>query len=202
MTIKYQFVPNDTVVTRNGAILHRIRSLVDIPRHGVTSGDYGGYIESSDNLSHAGDAWVDDEAWVEGSARVYGDALVCNRAHISQSAEIYGVAVVCDYAQVSGRARIHGAALVSADAMVNGSANVSGHSHITGCCCVGGNAYVFDRAVIGDTVRVSGNVYVFGTQRLTGNACYTGTRIVSDTVAPRVKSKKYWATPKHRAVKQ
>ena len=77
MTIKYQFVPNDTVVTRNGAILRRTRSLVDTPRHGVSTGDYGGYIESSDNLSHT------DDAWVEGTSRAYGDALVCNRAHIS-----------------------------------------------------------------------------------------------------------------------
>jgi hypothetical protein len=78
MTQKYQFVPEDTVTTSRGAVLTRIRALVDIPEHAVVAGSLGGYIESYDNLSHEGAAWVDDEAWAAGGARVYDHALVCN----------------------------------------------------------------------------------------------------------------------------
>ena len=51
-----------------GRPLHRIRAVRDFGT--VKAGDLGGFIESEQNLSHEG------EAWVSGNARVYGNALV------------------------------------------------------------------------------------------------------------------------------
>lgn len=51
--------------------LYRIKALKDF--HNVKEGEFGGYIESEQNLSQEGDAWVC------GNARVSGDARVLSR---------------------------------------------------------------------------------------------------------------------------
>ncbi len=69
---KYEF----TGKTKNsaGVILHQIRALIDFGT--VEAGDLGGWVESENNLSQEGDAWVYDNARVHGDARVYGNAQV------------------------------------------------------------------------------------------------------------------------------
>ena len=71
---KYEF----TGETKNyrGKTLHRIRAVRSF--NGVKKGQLGGFIESEDNLSHDGNAWICSNAEVFGSARVYGDILVGN----------------------------------------------------------------------------------------------------------------------------
>ena len=59
-----------------GKTLHRIRALVDIGKD-VKAGNLGGWIESEDNLSQEGDAWVTGQATVTGRATVTGQARVC-----------------------------------------------------------------------------------------------------------------------------
>lgn len=49
-------------------ILHRIRALIDIPEHDVKAGDLGGWLETEENLSHNGAAWVTDSALVTDAA--------------------------------------------------------------------------------------------------------------------------------------
>ena len=68
MDKKYELTDDTKEI--DGITLRHIRALRDIPRHGVTSGDLGGWIEEEKNLSHEGDAWV------SGNARVCGDAIV------------------------------------------------------------------------------------------------------------------------------
>ena len=41
--------------------VRQIKALVDVPPH-VRTGDTGGWVESEDNLSHAGSAWIYDNA--------------------------------------------------------------------------------------------------------------------------------------------
>lgn len=55
-----------------GKKLYRIEALKDFSD--VKAGSLGGYIESEDNLSHDGNAWVYDNARVYGNARVYDNA--------------------------------------------------------------------------------------------------------------------------------
>ena len=119
---KYELT-NETKTLAGGTVLHRIRALRDIPRHGVKAGELGGFVEGENNLSQDGDAWVSGyakvsgDAWVSGDARVFGNAWVCGDAKVS------GNAKVCGDAKVSGDARVSGNAAVSGDAEVSGNAD-------------------------------------------------------------------------------
>ncbi len=105
---KYEFTGE--VIQINGHNLKQIRALIDFGK--VKANEIGGYIESENNLSHSGDAWIC------GDARVYGDAWICGDAQVS------GNARVCGNAQVYGDARVFG------DAQVSGNARVSGENDI------------------------------------------------------------------------
>ena len=78
---KYELT-NETKTLADGTVLHRIRALRDIPRHGVKAGDLGGLIEKENNLSQDGDAWISDDARVSGNACVFGDAYISGDARI------------------------------------------------------------------------------------------------------------------------
>ena len=62
-----------------GKTLYRIRAVRDFGS--VKTGEFGGYIEKEENLSHFGDAWVYGNAKVSGNAWVYGNAKVFNTRH-------------------------------------------------------------------------------------------------------------------------
>ncbi|WP_434170016.1 hypothetical protein VYP57_00200 [Streptococcus agalactiae] len=64
---KYELVRDDTI-NFLGKTLFRIKAKISFS--GVTKGDLGGYIESENNLSQSGNAWVDDNARVTDNARV------------------------------------------------------------------------------------------------------------------------------------
>ena len=72
---KYELT-EETKTLADGTVLHRIRALLDIQRHGVKAGDLGGLIEKENNLSQDGNAWVYGNAKVYGDAWVYGDGEV------------------------------------------------------------------------------------------------------------------------------
>ena len=47
---------DETRTLADGTVLHRIRATQDLPYHGVTAGDIGGWVEHAHNLT--------DQAWV------------------------------------------------------------------------------------------------------------------------------------------
>ena len=69
---KYELT--EETVTVYGKTLYRIRAVRDFGS--VKTGEFGGYIEKEENLSHFGNAWISGDAWVYGDARVSGDARV------------------------------------------------------------------------------------------------------------------------------
>ena len=85
---KYEFHLSETKIIK-GRSLKRIRALVDIPLQRVKAGDFGGYIESEDNLSHENNAWVAGNSAVYGSSLVSRNALVAGEAIVFNS-NIYG----------------------------------------------------------------------------------------------------------------
>lgn len=93
---KYEFTGEEKVI--NNHTLHRIRAMRDCGI--VKAGDLGGWIESEDNLSHDGYAWVYGEALVYGNARVTGNAYVGGDARVGGNAFVYG------NARVTGDARV------------------------------------------------------------------------------------------------
>lgn len=60
---------------------YQIRSLVDIPEHGVKAGDIGGWIRGEHNLSQEHNGWVDETSSINDDAVVY-DGLVQRDSHL------------------------------------------------------------------------------------------------------------------------
>ena len=75
---KYELT--EETVTVYGKTLYRIRAVRDFGS--VKTGEFGGYIEKEENLSHFGDAWVSGDAKVYGNARVSGNAWVYGNAEV------------------------------------------------------------------------------------------------------------------------
>ena len=69
---KYELT--DQTIQHCGRTLYRIRALVEIKSESVSVGDYGGYVETENNLSMGGSAWVAGDAEIFGQARL-GDAV-------------------------------------------------------------------------------------------------------------------------------
>lgn len=91
---KYEFTGEVKYIGRK--ILHRIRAVRDIPEYEIKSGDMGGWLETEENLSHNGAAWVTDSAVVMDEARVTGAARVTGKALVTDSARVRGKALVTD----------------------------------------------------------------------------------------------------------
>ena len=108
MEKKYKLT--DETIEVEGKALYRIEALKDFCE--IKKGDKGGFIESEDNLSHEGNAWVYDDACVSDNALVTDDACV------SDNARVYNDARVC------GNSRVYGTARVTDDACVCGNARV------------------------------------------------------------------------------
>ena len=104
-----------------GKTLYRIRAVRDFGS--VKTGEFGGYIEKEENLSHFGNAWISGDAWVYGDARVSGNARVFGNAWVYGNARVFG------NAWVYGNAKVFGNAWVCGNAKVCGEAKVSNTRH-------------------------------------------------------------------------
>lgn len=132
----------------NGRVLHRIKALRDIPRHEIFAGALGGWLETENNLSHDGDAWVGEDAIV------YQNALVSDGAYVGGMAKVLGNAQVYDHAEVSGAAVVRDCAYIRGRALVCGSAVIAQNAHIAGLAKVSGNARVEGDALVFDSAKI------------------------------------------------
>ena len=153
---KYEFTGE--VKSIDEKMLHRIRAVRDIPEHNVKAGDLGGWLETEENLSHNGAAWVMNSAYVMGKARVMGKALVADSA------------LVMDSAYVTGKARVTGKALVADSAYVMDSAHVMDFARVMGNALVTDSARVMGNALVMDSAYVMGKARVTDSARVMGNA--------------------------------
>lgn len=126
--------------TTFGRTLYRIRALTNFCY--IAEGTLGGWVESEDNLSQDGNAWVYDDAVVYGDARVYGDAHVHDRAMVHGGAQVYGSAHICSSALVCDHARVYDHANVGGNALVAGLAEVHGGASVRGNACIRGDAKI------------------------------------------------------------
>ena len=123
MTKKYKLRKKHFVTLADGTKLYQIKALKNFGN--VIKGDLGGYVESEENLSQEGEAWVYNKAKVYGQARVFGDAWVFGyarvygRAWVYNNARVYNKAKVYDEAKVSGYTRIFWDTPDSGDDQVN-----------------------------------------------------------------------------------
>ena len=79
---KYEFTGETQNIECTGKVitLRRIRAARDFM--GVKKEELGGWIETEDNLSHSGNAWVSGDAQVSGNAWVPGNARVYDIRHV------------------------------------------------------------------------------------------------------------------------
>jgi len=123
--------------------LRRIRALKDV-REGVKAGTLGGYVESAENLSQGGMAWIADDAICCEGALVTGDACLTEKAIAKGSALVSGDAEVGDTCVIQDHASV--------------MAGVLGRY-----TCICGNGCVLRNRVTGKAPWISGNIRVYGT---------------------------------------
>ena len=111
---KYELTSETKVIS--GVELHRIKALNSFGN--INEGDLGGWIESEQNLSQYGDAWVFDNAKVSGNAIVSGNATVSGNAYVGGNSCVGWNSCVCENAIVCDNA------IVSDNATVRGNATV------------------------------------------------------------------------------
>lgn len=120
--------------------LRQIVAIADIP--GVCSrGDFGGYIESEQNLSQDGNCWVTEGCFVFGGAKILDNAVISGNVFVSDAA------VVKDNSVIEGKCKIMGHAIIS------------GQSHISGKLEIGNSTKLHDLSITGKG-RIEGNAEI------------------------------------------
>ena len=145
--------------------LHRIVALRDFGN--VKKGDFGGLVESEDNLSQEGDCWIYGEAEVAGNAKVTGDAIVADTAKVYGNALITDLAKVYEHAVVRDNAEIHDCSLVHGHTVVCDNAKLSDHANVYGSSCIQDHSEVhLSATVINATIKdhavVTGDAFIRG----------------------------------------
>lgn len=158
MERKYEFT--NYSIMYNDHLLHQIRAVRDFS--GIEKGSRGGFIEAEFNLSHDGDCWVADNAFVYDNAIVKDNAYVCGNARIFFFACVRGNAVVEDNARVTGAAVVRDDAYVFENAFIEGNARIKGNSTVAGNAIITNNAIVRDNAMVSDNAEVSGFAQIYG----------------------------------------
>lgn len=88
---KYELVP-ETVTKFYSKPMYRIRALKDFSD--VKKGQYGGYVESEDNLSQLGNCWIYDNSIVGSGSRVLDNAIVKDSSKVINGSEISDDAII------------------------------------------------------------------------------------------------------------
>lgn len=177
MKKKYEMLPMD-----DSNICYRIKALRNFSD--VNVGDLGGIIHKESNLSHDGDCWIYDNAYVGGDAQVLDDAKVYDTAIISGSAMVMEKARVSFRSNISGSAGIYGKAHIIGGCLFDNcrvgefatvrSGTICGNAEIKGKACIYGNAIIRDNATIAGLAHVSGSAVVSGNAVVDGEASVGG----------------------------
>lgn len=88
---KYELV-SETIHKFYYRPMYRIRALKDFSD--VKKGQFGGYVESEENLSQTGNCWIYDESIVGNGARVLDDAVVKDSSVVINGSEVSDNAVI------------------------------------------------------------------------------------------------------------
>lgn len=152
---KYELVP-ETIHKFYSIPVYRIRALKDFSD--VKKGQYGGYVESEENLSQLGNCWIYDDSIVFNGARVIDNAIVKDSSTVKNYSEISDDAIiekgsfidessiVCDQSRVINSFVVEKSAIIY-KSIINEKSVIEQSS----CICdavVGPNTHVKNGAVI------------------------------------------------------
>lgn len=126
---KYELVAGDTIKI-DGTKLYRIRALYDFSD--VKKGEWGGYVQSEDNLSHEGYCWVYDDAKVYNNAIIHDDARIFDYACVHDNAMIYNNVMINDHATVSYYSSVFDDIIIQNKSIVTDGAVLHGDVMVTG----------------------------------------------------------------------
>lgn len=158
MEKKYEFTNFSIMYKRRR--LHQIRLLRDCG--GFVKGTLGGFIESESNLSHEGNCWVIDFAYVYDNAKVTGNARIFQNAQVFDNAWITGNALISGSAKVYGCAKVYDCAKIMGNAQIFGASSVTDYATVTDYAVVCDMAEVSDYAVIQDRAIIGHCAHVRG----------------------------------------
>lgn len=170
---KYRLT-NRTKWHHSGRTLYQIQALKSFGD--VKAGDFGGWVESYDNLSQFNNCWIYKNAKVFGDARVYDNAVVKGNATVSENARIYDFAQVYGSANIYGKARIYNRAQVYGHSKVYGSAKIEmfaqvyHFAQIHGKATISSTSKIYDDAEIYDSAYISGDIEIYGKTKVYENA--------------------------------
>lgn len=120
-----------------GIKLYQIKALRDFAE--IKKGELGGWIESTNNLSQEEDCWVGGNAYVMnnafvcGKARVYDNALVVDSSWVDDNARVYGFAQISGSVGIRGNVEVSEYTQVQGEVELGGRVKVAGNAIITGC---------------------------------------------------------------------
>lgn len=176
---KYELT--DETKLYNGRTLHRIVALRSFGW--VKKGDKGGWVEKEENLSHAGNCWVNyeakvlddakvlDNAWLSQRAELYDRACLHNDAAVGDQAILSGDAGVFGFAKVYRKALVHNAKL-SGEVVIKDNATVYGNVIIRDAITVCGDAKIINNDVSSDSMIIRGLARFCGDAKISNNKDY------------------------------
>lgn len=107
-----------------------LKDFITIDNRIVRAGDYGGLVQSEENLSQEGSCWIFSEAVVTDGARIFDDAIITGHSSVLGTAVVEDQAIITGFSRICDRARIFGKAQIQDEAVVRGFAQVGGNAII------------------------------------------------------------------------
>lgn len=180
---KYTLLPDEFKSVFPGKVLYQIQALIDIPHYGVKAGALGGFVESEDNLSHDGKAWIGQRGFVVGDSLVRDDAFVSKGLVIDSilKKEVVIMGGEVERCDLSGTdVLIRGKAKLTNCHLFGEDMEIGENSILSNVYCaralilfrMSGNAKVENETSMGiggKDVRILGNARVTNAGRLTGD---------------------------------
>lgn len=157
---KKYILTNQTICV-DGHTLHRIVAVRNFSN--VKIGNFGGFVESEENLSHEGNCWIANDAKVYEHSKVFNNAWVGQNATISQYAKVWGAAEVCGSAKVYGFAEVKDCAIVFEQAEIYGHTHINNYARIKGFAKIGGETVVNNRVCLYGNTILEGDFMIFQT---------------------------------------
>ena len=170
---KYRLT-NRTTWYHSGRTLYQIQALKSFGD--VKTGDFGGWVESYDNLSQF------DNCWIYENAKVFDKAKVSDDAVVKENAVVSGIALIYDFAQVYGSATIYGNARIFNKAQVYGHSKIYGKARIEMFAQIYGFAQVYGQATVGSTSKIYEDAEIYDSAYISGDLEIYGKTKVYDNV--------------------